>query len=388
MPLLDGVATQLVQHLAHRREFGRRSLAELFPLFFRGAEQRTQLRDVEFRVLRAELEQTVVAAVDESLVKLERDVDLRWLGSLAPRVLQHLDLLLDGLVVDVAEFFADELHLTLQGVWALDQTAARHRVGDQVRQLQGLELFFGQVAQRLGQCHQAVGVGEALAPRIAARAGVAVVELGFGPLGFDTFKGTHKLRILKGFWLCEGSTAAGSGAGAVLDNSDRQCQFPTVKLSNKGRYAVRALFDIAFYNDGKPTQVKDIAERQDIPPRFLEQIFQDLKRAGLVGSKRGPSGGYNLQMPASEIRVGDILRVTEGPVALSEAETESAEPGARPGPHRRALASAREVTEDVFSDLSVRIEACLDGVCLQDMCDRAEKAGLRRPGATRYQYVI
>ena len=46
-----------------------------------------------------------------------------------------------------------------------------------------------------------------------------------------------------------------------------------MKLSNKGRYAVRALFDIGFYNEGRPTQVKDIAERQGIPPRFLEQIF-------------------------------------------------------------------------------------------------------------------
>lgn len=159
-----------------------------------------------------------------------------------------------------------------------------------------------------------------------------------------------------------------------------------MKLSNKGRYAVRALFDIAFYNDGKPTQVKDIAERQDIPPRFLEQIFQDLKRAGLVGSKRGPAGGYNLQMAASEIRVGDILRVTEGPISLSEADNEGSDVGH--GGVRRPLASAREVTEDVFSDLSTRIEACLDGVCLQDICDRAEKAGLRRPSPPRYQYVI
>ncbi len=174
----------------------------------------------------------------------------------------------------------------------------------------------------------------------------------------------------------------------VLDNSDRQCTFLTVKLSNKGRYAVRALFDIAFYNDGKPTQVKDIAERQDIPPRFLEQIFQDLKRAGLVGSKRGPSGGYNLQMPASQVRVGGILRVTEGPITLTEA-AEGAEAVREPSvPERRPQVSARDVTENVFGDLSTRIEACLDGVCLQDMCDQAEKAGLRRPGAARYQYVI
>lgn len=158
-------------------------------------------------------------------------------------------------------------------------------------------------------------------------------------------------------------------------------------MSNKGRYAVRALFDIAFYNDGRPTQVKDIAERQDIPPRFLEQIFQDLKRAGLVGSKRGPSGGYNLQLPASQIRVGDILRITDGPISLSEA-ADATDTLAAPRASERRHVSARDVTEDVFCDLSSRIEACLDDVCLQDMCDRAEKAGLRRPGAPRYHYVI
>jgi len=63
-----------------------------------------------------------------------------------------------------------------------------------------------------------------------------------------------------------------------------------VKLSNKGRYGVRAIFDIAFHNEGRATQIKEIAERQAIPPRFLEQIFQDLKRAGLVASRRGPRG--------------------------------------------------------------------------------------------------
>ncbi len=185
------------------------------------------------------------------------------------------------------------------------------------------------------------------------------------------------------------SLEGGVPRNRVLDNSDRQCTFLTVKLSNKGRYAVRALFDIAFYNDGKPTQVKDIAERQDIPPRFLEQIFQDLKRAGLVGSKRGPSGGYNLQVPASQIRVGDILRVTDGPISLAEAaEAGEVNPDAPRAMERRHHVSARDVTENVFCDLSTRIEACLDGVCLQDMCDQAEKAGLRRPGPARYQYVI
>ena len=91
-----------------------------------------------------------------------------------------------------------------------------------------------------------------------------------------------------------------------------------MKLSNKGLYAVRALFDIAFFSDGGPTQVKDIAERQSIPPRFLEQIFQELKRSQIVGSKRGPHGGYSLTRSAESIRLGDVIRALEGPIQLGD----------------------------------------------------------------------
>jgi Rrf2 family protein len=150
-----------------------------------------------------------------------------------------------------------------------------------------------------------------------------------------------------------------------------------VKLSNKGRYAVRALFDIAFYNDGDPTQVKDIAERQQIPPRFLEQIFQDLKRAGIVGSKRGPQGGYRLAKPAASIALGDVVRALEGPIALGDGKSEAGRGG-----------DAHKVMENVFKDLSSRVEACFDSVTIADICARAENLGLRRPRAERYTYVI
>lgn len=154
-----------------------------------------------------------------------------------------------------------------------------------------------------------------------------------------------------------------------------------MKLSNKGRYAVRALFDIAFFNDGRPTQVKDIAERQAIPPRFLEQIFQDLKRSGIVGSKRGPQGGYSLARSAGDIRLGDVVRALEGPIALGE----RVEGG---GTRHRPAHDSRRVTEAVFKDLSGRVEACFDAVSIADVCHRAEQLGLRRPGAQRHVYVI
>jgi Rrf2 family transcriptional regulator, iron-sulfur cluster assembly transcription factor len=93
-----------------------------------------------------------------------------------------------------------------------------------------------------------------------------------------------------------------------------------VKLSSKGRYGIRAIFDIAFHNHGEATQIKDIAERQAIPPRFLEQIFQDLKRAGLVTSKRGPKGGYALAKAPGEVRVGDVVRALEGEVRVGDTD--------------------------------------------------------------------
>jgi Rrf2 family protein len=150
-----------------------------------------------------------------------------------------------------------------------------------------------------------------------------------------------------------------------------------VKLSNKGRYGVRALFDIAFHNDGRPTQIKDISARQAIPARFLEQIFQDLKRAGLVGAKRGPRGGYHLARPAYDIRLGDVVRALEGPIAITGREEEP----------KRSPVVGKDVTDAVFRELSQRIEGCFDDVTIADMCRRGDDLGLRRT-RERYDYVI
>jgi Rrf2 family protein len=154
-----------------------------------------------------------------------------------------------------------------------------------------------------------------------------------------------------------------------------------VKLSNKGRYAIGALFDIAFYNAGKATQVKDIAERQGIPPRFLEQIFQELKRVGIVASKRGPQGGYTLSRPADEIRLGDVVRALEGPIALGDSKPD-------PTARKKPGSDTRRVTESVLSDLSVRVEACFDAVTVADLCNRATDLGVNRPSAHRIVYSI
>ena len=152
-----------------------------------------------------------------------------------------------------------------------------------------------------------------------------------------------------------------------------------MKLSNKGRYGVRAVFDIAFHSHGRATQIKDIAERQAIPPRFLEQIFQDLKRVGLVSSKRGPRGGYQLAKAPGDIRIGDIVRALEGPVQVSSPRSEG-----RP----RGDATSRAVTEEVFRELSDRIEGCFDDITIEDLCERGEAQGVRRDPPRRYVYSI
>ena len=152
-----------------------------------------------------------------------------------------------------------------------------------------------------------------------------------------------------------------------------------MKLSNKGRYGVKAIFDIAFHNEGKATQIKEIAERQAIPPRFLEQIFQDLKKAGLVTSKRGPRGGYQLAVDPEEIRVGDIIRALEGPVILGDP---------RRGEESEGDATSRAVTDEAFEDLAEQIEACFDSKTIEDLCERGESLGYRRRPPGKYVYVI
>ena len=81
-----------------------------------------------------------------------------------------------------------------------------------------------------------------------------------------------------------------------------------MRLTSRTQYGVRALYDLAFHGRGQATQAKEIADRQSIPPRYLEQIMQDLKKAGIVEAKRGPRGGYALARAAGDIRLGDILR--------------------------------------------------------------------------------
>ncbi len=88
-----------------------------------------------------------------------------------------------------------------------------------------------------------------------------------------------------------------------------------MKISTKGRYALRLILDIAEYSQNGNVTLKDVAKRQNISIKYLEQIVSPLCKAGYLRSQRGAQGGYKMTRPANEYIVGDILRVTEGSLA-------------------------------------------------------------------------
>jgi len=155
-----------------------------------------------------------------------------------------------------------------------------------------------------------------------------------------------------------------------------------MKLSTRCRYATLAMFDIAFHADGEPTQVRLIAERQDIPARFLEQIFQDLRRAELVDGKRGRNGGYFLRRTPDEITLGDIIRATDGPIEVSFCQNDEGEML-----HGACPKNTRCIPAVIWGEVSSRIKALYEEYTLADLVRRAEDAGLSK-GAPGYMYFI
>ena len=133
-----------------------------------------------------------------------------------------------------------------------------------------------------------------------------------------------------------------------------------MKISTKGRYALRLMLDLAVHGgtEGEMIPVRRIAQRQDISDKYLEQIITQLSRAGYVRSFRGAQGGYLLAVPPEQITVGMILRVMEGslaPVACLEQE---------PNHCPRAETCT---TLAVWRELQTAIESVVDGITLADL---------------------
>jgi Rrf2 family protein len=95
-------------------------------------------------------------------------------------------------------------------------------------------------------------------------------------------------------------------------------------ISTKGDYGMRAAIDLARnYDFGEPVQVKDIADRQDIPKDYLSLIMVDLRKGGVVESVRGPRGGYRLSRSPANISMGEILEILEGPIQLLDCTSDA-----------------------------------------------------------------
>jgi Rrf2 family protein len=142
-----------------------------------------------------------------------------------------------------------------------------------------------------------------------------------------------------------------------------------MNLSKRGEYGLRAMIDLATWEakDGV-VQIKEIAEREHIPAKFLEQILLTLKNAGLLQSKMGVGGGYHLAKPAEQITLGHIARVLDGPLAPIRCVSQMAyEPCGCPDEQTCGLRM-------VMGDVRNAIAHILDRTTLADVIARVETA--------------
>lgn len=145
-----------------------------------------------------------------------------------------------------------------------------------------------------------------------------------------------------------------------------------MRLSSKTRIGLQALYDMAFHCRGRQAQAKEIALRQRIPVRTLEDVLQDLRKAGLIEGQRGPRGGYTLARPPAEITMSQIVRALEGPVERLFALQQQQASTSASGP------DTTDVPDLVWRDVVGRIAAVLGETTLGDFVSRAERNGAQR----------
>jgi len=127
-----------------------------------------------------------------------------------------------------------------------------------------------------------------------------------------------------------------------------------MKMTTKGRYAVTAMLDLALQYGQKPTSLADIADRQDLSLSYLEQLFSQLRRDGLVDSTRGPGGGYTLSRAPADIAVSSVIKAVNEQLPSTDGEHEPC------------------YLSQVWNELSSEIERFLDSVSLADVLESVE----------------
>lgn len=134
-----------------------------------------------------------------------------------------------------------------------------------------------------------------------------------------------------------------------------------MKLSTKGRYGVRAMAELALHYGGSPISIKTISKEQNLSEYYLEQLFSPLRRANIIRSIRGAQGGYVLCKHPSEITVGDIMTVLEGPVEIADCID-----------GYQCDSEHSCVTKFVWEKIKSSIDDVMNSISLQDIVDNYE----------------
>ncbi|NPV76026.1 MAG: RrF2 family transcriptional regulator [Anaerolineae bacterium] len=146
-----------------------------------------------------------------------------------------------------------------------------------------------------------------------------------------------------------------------------------MKITTSGRYAIRAMVDLAIHDQNGPVSRNDIAERQEISGDYIAQLFRRLGQHGLIKSVMGPGGGYLLGKAAREITLKEILVAVEGPLGLVACVL--------PGGEMVCKRSASCVTRRVWIKLTASLEGFLASITLQDLAEQAKQEVAHLGGA-------
>jgi Rrf2 family protein len=153
-----------------------------------------------------------------------------------------------------------------------------------------------------------------------------------------------------------------------------------MKLSVRGEYALRALVVLGLSYDDSVVPIQTISSRQNVPKRFLEQILNDLKSAGILESKRGVSGGYRLKLPPDQITLAEVIRYIEGPLAPVSCVSERFyEKCSCPDEEKCAIRS-------VMKEVREAIVKVLENVTVAQLCERVKM--LQGAHANPLDYII
>jgi Rrf2 family protein len=154
-----------------------------------------------------------------------------------------------------------------------------------------------------------------------------------------------------------------------------------MRFSHQVHYAIYGVFDLAYNGRGEPVQVRVISERQSIPIRYLEQIFQRLRRGRIVTGKRGPGGGYRLTRDPEQITLREIVEAVEGPIGGEAPD----DPGSEEAEDQPGVLGRPRFVWPLLAD---RVGELLDGLTVAEVCRLASLQGVPRAGSGAQDYQI